>query len=197
MKKIDIQLSIAALAVLVLSMGISSFSQEASAEGNNDKKVSDKRTVNGEFHQAVIKADDKKYRIDGDYDVGINDDNTYALTKNSEAKDIKNLRLHIGEDITIKFKCPDGDCRETGRHGDYEAIIIYIVDKDEKDKDIALRNEDRIKTIADERCGEPLSDCSVVTDIPDDIDEGKYKLVINAAYDEGNTFFINKVEVKE
>ncbi len=138
-----------------------------------------------------------KYKIDGDYDVQINDDDTYSLTKNGEARDIKDLKLRTGEDITIKFKCPGGDCRETERHGDYDAIIVYIVDKDEKDLDIALREADRIQTIADERCDEPLSDCSVEVDIPNDIDDGKYKLVINAAYDEGNAFFINKVKIKE
>jgi hypothetical protein len=197
MKKIAIDLSIAALAVLVMSIGLSSLSQEAYAGDNKDKKISDKETVDGEFHQAVIKTDDKKYKIDGDYDVQINDDDTYFVTKNSEARDIKDLKLRTGEDITIKFKCPDGDCRETEIHGDYDAIIVYIVDKDEKNIDIALRNADRIQTIADERCDEPLSNCIVETDIPNDIDEGKYKLVINTAYDEGNAFFINKVKIKE
>lgn len=197
MKKITAELSFAALAVLVLSIGISSPTQEAYAGDSNNKKISDKETVDGEFHQAVIKTDDKKYRIDGDYDVQINDDDTYFVTKNSEARDIKDLKLRTGEDITIKFKCPDGDCRETEQHGDYDAIIVYIVDKDEKDIDIALRNADRIETIADERCDEPLSDCSVETDIPNDIDTGKYKLVVSAAYDEGNAFFINKVKIKE
>ncbi|HYO06252.1 MAG TPA: hypothetical protein VER14_04650, partial [Phototrophicaceae bacterium] len=86
---------------------------------------------------------------------------------------------------------------ETEQHGDYDAVIAYIVDKDEKDIDIALRDADRIQTIADESCGEPLSDCNVETDIPNDIEEGKYKLVINAAYDEGNAFFINKVKIEE
>ncbi len=59
MKKTAIELSIAALAVLVLSIGISSPSQEAYAGDNNGKKVSDKEIVDGEFHQAVIKTDDK------------------------------------------------------------------------------------------------------------------------------------------
>ena len=197
MKKISIELSIVALAVLVLSIGISWGAQVAYAGDNNGKKISDKETVDGEFHQAVVKTDDKKYRIGGDYDVQINDDDTYFVTKNSDARDVKDLKLRTGEDMTIKFKCPDGDCRETEQHGDYDAIIVYIVDKDEKDIDIALRDADRIQTIADESCGEPLSDCNVETDIPNDIEEGEYKLVINAAYDEGNAFFINKVKIKE
>ena len=35
---------------------------------------------------------------------------------------------------------------------------------------MALRDADRIQTIADERCEEPLYDCSVKADIPNDID---------------------------
>ncbi len=131
-KKKSIELSIAALAVLVLSMGMSSVSQDAYATDNKDKKISDKETVDGEFHQAVIKTNDKKYKIDGDYDVQINDDDTYFVTKNSEARDIKDLKLRTGDDITIKFKCPDGDCRETEVHGDYDAIIASLLTKTKK-----------------------------------------------------------------
>lgn len=162
----------------------------------NDKRIADKKTENGGLHQAIIKTDDEKYRVDADYDVAINDDDTYAITKNGDADDTKNLRLHTGDDITIKFKCPENEWENTD-YGDYKGITVYLVDKDEKDIDIALKKADRIETVGEERCDEPLEDCKFEGEISDDIDEGKYKLVISAAWDEGNVYFINKAKIKE
>ncbi len=209
MKKISVEISIAALAVLVLNIGVFSLSQVANAtEEDGCKIVTDERTADRGFsHQAIIKTDDKKYRIDADYRVGINDEsldgcNTYGIIKFGDAKDAKNLRLHTGEDITIKFDCVMKECG-----GDFDGIEVVLVDKDEKDRDIALNlvqnpRPSSFKTIADE-CVDleetffKLSDCKVEATISKNIDKGKYNLVVEAVEDEFSTFFINEVKIKE
>jgi hypothetical protein len=203
MKKISAGISIAALAVLVLSIGMSSPPQEANATDEDGcKKVTSERTADRGFsHQAVIKTDDKKYRIDADYRVGINDEssdgcNTYGIIKFDDAKDAKNLKLHTGEDMTIKFDCVMKECG-----GDFNAIQVVLVDKDEKDRDIALNlvqnpKPSSFETIEESECDRPLSDCKVEATIPKNIDKGKYKLVVEAVEDEFSTFFINKVKIK-
>jgi hypothetical protein len=128
--------------------------------------------------------------------VEINEDNTLAITENGDARNTKNIKLFTNEDITIKFECKEKNCQETARHGDYDAIIVYLVDKNEKNIDIAKKRVDIIKTIANERCSVPLIDCGLKTTIPGDVESGKYKFVINAAYDEGNVFFISPVKIK-
>jgi hypothetical protein len=55
----------------------------------------------------------------------------------------------------------------------------------------------KIKTIANERCSEPLIDCDLKANIPNDIKSGKYKFVINSVYDEGNVYYISPVKIKE
>lgn len=114
------------------------------------------------------------------------------------------MRLHTGEDITIKFDCV---IKENECGGSFDAIDIVLVDKDEKDRDIALNlvqnpKPSSFKTIADE-CVDleetffELSDCKVEATIPKNIDKGKYKLVVEAVWDEGSDFFINEVKIKE
>ena len=83
MNKTIIPISLATLAVCVLAMCIFSSSQLAYARENS------KRVAEGEFHQVIVRTDDKKYKIDGNYDVEINDDNTLAITKNDDASNTK------------------------------------------------------------------------------------------------------------
>jgi hypothetical protein len=194
MNKIILQLSLVLLVASVVTMGAlySSSPQLAYSKGDS------KKVVHGGFAEAVVKTDGKKYNIDGKYDVAINDDNTLAITVNRDARDTKDIKLFTNDDLTIKFKCQEKDCDQTARHGQYKSINVYIVDKNEKNIDIAKKNaRDKIKTIANERCSEPLTDCKLKTTIPDDIKSGKYKFVINAAYDEGNIYYISPAKIKE
>jgi hypothetical protein len=193
MNKIIMQLTLVVLVASVLTMGALSSTQLAYSKGDH------KKVVHGGFAQAIVKTDGKKYNIDGRYDVAINDDNTLTITVNRDARDTNDIKLSTNDDLTIKFKCQEKDCDQTARHGQYKSINVYIVDKNEKNIDIAKKNiGDKIKTIANKKCSlEPLTDCKLKTTVPDDIKSGKYKLVINAAYDEGNVYYINLVKIKE
>ena len=102
--------------------------------------------------------------------------------------------------MQIDFKCPEGtqknDCEVTD-HGAYDSVEVDLVDKNEKDLDIVKGEADREEEIADEICDIKLDNCDFEIDVPNDIDEGKYKFIIEAKYDEGSAFFINKVKIKE
>ncbi len=191
MNKIILQLSLLVLVGSVMTMGaLSSSPQLAYSKGDS------KKGVHGGFAEAVVKTDGKKYNIDGNYDVAINDDNTLAITENRDASNTKDIKLSTGDDLTIKFKCEEKDCDQTARHGDYKSINVYLVDKKEKNIDIAKNKADKIKTIESERCSEPLIDCSLKTTISDNVKSGKYNIVINAAYDEGNIYYISPAKIQ-
>jgi hypothetical protein len=192
MNKIVVQLTLVVLVASVLTMGALSSPQLAYSKGDSKKEV------HGGFAQAIVKTDGKKYNIDGRYDVAINDDNTLTITVNRDARDTKDIKLFTNDDLTIKFKCREKDCDQTARHGQYKSVNVYLVDKNENNIDIAKKNaRDKIKTIANERCSEPLIDCKLKATIPDDIKSGKYKFVINAAWDEGNVYYISPAKIKE
>src|SRR5215213_790702 len=191
MNKIILQLSLVILVASVMTMGALSPSPQLAYSKGDSKKV-----VHGGFAQAIVKTDGKKYSIDGNYDVAINDDNTLAITQNGDARNTKDIKLFTNDDLTIKFKCHEKNCGQTARHGEYKSINVYLVNKNEKNIDIAKKNmADKIKTIANERCSEPLIDCKLKTTIPDDVKSGNYKIVINAAYDEGNIYYISPVKI--
>jgi hypothetical protein len=178
------------LVASVMTMGaLSSSPQLAYSKGDS------KKGVHGGFAEAVVKTEGKKYNIDGNYDVAINDDNTLAITENRDARNTKDIKLSTGDDLTIKFKCKEKDCDQTARHDEYQSIWVYLVDKNEKNIDIAKKDADRVKIIATEECSGPLTGCDVEASIPDDINSGKYKLVIDPAYDEGNVYYISPAKI--
>src|SRR5215217_6602013 len=97
-----------------------------------------------------------------------------------------------GDDMSISFKCNSGkDCKNIDK------LFVYLVDKDRSDKKIAsVFDEDRIN-LAGGRCDD-TEKCNTEFTIPDDIDSGKYKLVIDAEENpEVDFFYINKASVKE
>src|SRR5215203_3617710 len=143
MYKIILQLSLVILVASVMTMGALSSSPQLAYSKGDTKKV-----VHGGFAEAVVKTDGKKYNIDGNYDVDINDDNTLAITENADARNTKEIKLFANNGLSIKFKCQEKNCEQTARNGNYQAIIVYLVDKDKKNIDIAKPGVDRIKTIA-------------------------------------------------
>jgi hypothetical protein len=85
----------------------------------------------------------------------------------------------------MRLECSSDDCRTNS----YTGVSIYLVDIDEKDKDIARENVDTIEELADHFCGDQEA-CDFELMIPDNIDSGKYKLVMKVSTDELDTFFI-------
>jgi hypothetical protein len=155
---------------------------------NNDENGNDK--LGNDFFTAVVRTDDKKYEIDADFDVLAEEENK-VFDKNEGAKDVSRLGLTSDEAIDIQLECSSDDCRTNS----YTGVSVYLVDIDERDKDIAGENANIIEELADHFCGDSNDQeaCDFELTIPGNIDSGKYKLVINAATDELDTFFINKV----
>src|ERR687890_609905 len=119
MNKILLQLSLVMLVASVVILGaLSSSTQLAYSKGDS------KKGVHGGFAEAVVKTDGKKYNIDGNYDVAINDDNTLAITENRDARNTKDIKLSAGDDLTIKFKCKEKDCGQTSRHDEYQSVWV-------------------------------------------------------------------------
>ena len=190
MNKIILQLSLVILVASVMTLGALSSTQLAYSKDDS------KKVVHGGFAQAIVKTDGKKHNIDGNYDVAINDDNTLAITENADARNTKEIKLFANDDLAIKFKCQEKNCKQTAVHGEFKSINVYLADKNEKNIDIAKKNtRDKIKTIANENCSEPLIDCKLKTTVPDDVKSGKYKIVVNAAYDEGNIYYISPAKI--
>ena len=74
---------------------------------------------------------------------------------------------------------------------------MCLVDKNEKNMESDKKNSrDKIKTIENERCFECLIACKFKTTAPNDFKSGKYKIVINAAYDEENIYYTSSAKIK-
>jgi hypothetical protein len=139
---------------------------------------------------AKITTDNKRYSIGADYIV-IEGDEGIDLFHDKDAKGAKDIIVKEGEDMSISFKCNGGkDCKNIDK------FFVYLVDKDKSDKKIAsVFDEDRIN-LAGGRCDD-TEKCNTEFTIPDDIDSGKYKLVIDAQENpEVDFFYINKASVK-
>ena len=132
---------------------------------------------------------------EADYDVTSGEDNEVTFYKNHGADQPNRLTLRTGHEITIHVECPSDDYRTNA----YSGITVYLVDKKEKDKDIANEEADIEYEIEDHFCGDSgnQEECEFTTEIPEDIDEGKHKLVIEAGTDELDTYLISKVTIKE
>lgn len=196
MEKFKTTLYLSVLLALSLSIGIIAYPEVAYGDRGNDKNDDVREREGEEFHQAILKTDDKEYEIDADFVRTEGDFGEISFVKNEDARDVKNLKLSAEEEVEIDFECAEARCEVTDV-GDYDEIIVYLVDKNEKDIDIARDDVDEIERIAEEGCFESLENCDLEITIPDDVDNGKYKFVIQAAFDEGATYFINKVNIKE
>ena len=156
---------------------------------NNDDGNSENNNGN-DFLTALVRTDDERYKIDADYDV-IADGEGKVFDKNEGARDASKLILTSDEDINIQLECSSDDCRTNS----YTGVSVYLVDIDEKDKDIGRENADTIEALADHFCGDSNDQeaCDFELTIPNNTDSGKYKLVMKASTDELDTFLINKV----
>ena len=108
MNKIILHLSLVILVASVMTLGaLSSSPQLAYSKGDS------KKAVHGGFAQAIVKIDGKKHNIDGNYDVAINDDHTLTITENADARNTKEIKLSANDDLAIKFKCQENNCKQT------------------------------------------------------------------------------------
>lgn len=153
------------------------------------------------IHSAQIETENNnndRFEIEQDFEVDIEEEpeTPEDVCEDSNAKDAKKLKLERGETITVDWSFAEPGGIEAGR--------ICLADKDRSDGSIAL-DEGRCGAdgtdIVRFDCGspqEPQGACETgqfEVEIPDDIDKGKYKIVIGALNDIAE-LIISKVKIK-
>ena len=145
--------------------------------------------------QIETENNNNRFEIEQDFEVIIEEEpeTPEDVCEDSNAKDAKKLKLERGETITVDLP----RIEDTGR--------ICLVDKDRSDRSIALGEgscgDDGINIERFECDGEPQDACNtgeLEVEIPEDIDKGKYKIVIGETRgnDDILDLFISKVKIK-
>jgi hypothetical protein len=130
-----------------------------------------------------------QYIVNPDYVNFFDDVAGFQVIKNTAASDAKNVVIQGGDTVTLSFDCKSEGC------GFVDDVAIYLVSVRANDKDIADAGEEP------ERIDIAHIDCSQVNceepfDITfPDVDNGKYKLVIDRDEDEAHFFYINKISI--
>jgi hypothetical protein len=146
----------------------------------------------------ITTEDGKKFTFGQDFDIEV--DRPQSTAKDSDAKTAKNLKIERGETMNVEIK---GGLREETR--------LCLVDKDKSDNSIAkdisesgsafiCRTQDGIE-IEEIVCltSNPPRACETgefEVEIPDDIDKGKYKLLVGTFIEESLHLYINEVKVR-
>jgi len=139
--------------------------------------------------QIETENNNNRFEIEQDFEVVIEEE-PEDVCEDSNAKDAKKLKLERGETITVDLP----KIEDTG--------IICLVDKDRSDRSIALGEGSCGINIERFECdGEPQDACNtgeLEVEIPEDIDKGKYKIVIGEtrSNDDILDLFISKVKIK-
>jgi hypothetical protein len=145
----------------------------------------------------VITEDNRKYEFDRDFEVELVDDED--IFKDSDAEKANNMKFKRGETLTVELPRPSEEA-------DSVSPTFCLADKHQSDNSIAKSENER------ERCGPDginleVEGCPDISSdecknfevvIPDDIDRGKYKVVITSFGTATDTqdIFINKVRIK-
>lgn len=134
---------------------------------------------------AIIETSDSSYAIDPDYTSFFDDVLGDVTIKNKDAKDAKNLSLERGETVRISY---------SGERTFVESTSVFLVGENEKDIDIVKGNVSEKIEIKVADCD--IEDCqNFAAVIPSDLEEGKYKIVIDRDEDEGHYFYINRIRI--
>jgi len=147
----------------------------------------------------ITTEDDKRFTFGQDFEIDISeaDIDDEDIKENPDAKSAKVIGLERGETITVEV---EEGIEDTGK--------ICLADRHRSDSTIA-RSEgscgsDEIEIVDFFECDspqEPQGACDTgefEVEIPEDIDKGKYKIVIGVSEggDEILSLFINKVRIK-
>jgi hypothetical protein len=148
----------------------------------------------------ITTEDGKRFTFGQDFEIDISeaDIDDEDIKENPDAKNAKVIRLERGETITVEV---EEGIEDTGK--------ICLADRHRSDSTIA-RSEgscgsDEIEIVDFFECDspqEPQGACDTgefEVEIPEDIDKGKYKIVIGVSEggDEILNLFINKVRIKQ
>ena len=134
---------------------------------------------------AIIETSDSSYAIDPDYTSFFDDVLGDVTIKNKNAKDAKDLSLERGETGRISY---------SGERTFVESTSVFLIGENEKDIDIVKGNVSEKIEIKVADCD--IEDCqNFEAVIPSDLEEGKYKIVIDRDEDEGHYFYINRIRI--
>ena len=139
----------------------------------------------------ITTEDGKEFEIGQDFHT---EEDGQVIAKDPDAKSAKNLRFERGEDIEVELESAI-----------FDTVTVCLVDKDTSDNSIGEREGSPCDIKLEEiNCldigGPKPEECKgeFEVEVPDDIDKGKYKLVIRDADfdDEEFDVYINKVRIK-
>ncbi len=141
---------------------------------------------------AKIDTHNREYKLTADFSIDFGDET--VIQKNTDVK-YKNMTLHKEVNgSSLKLECDSND--ECGTSLAPIMTMIYLVDSDVKDNEIAENSVPSLE-IGKSECGtRSIRDCANFNfTIPNEVPSQIYKIVIAISFDEAKWIFINPVKI--
>jgi hypothetical protein len=174
--------------VLLITFGVASIAIFTS----NDSAYAFDPVPFDEIPSVIINSEDDDYEFGADYSLDFGDET--QIIHDDDADLASNMRLDEDDDsLSLEVECDGND--ECDASLSPENIIIYLVDRDLSDGHIPEDSYPLLQ-LGSNDCGSTVEDCADFDfDIPGDIVNQRYKIVVKMDFDEAEWFFINPVRI--
>jgi hypothetical protein len=144
-----------------------------------------------EIPLVIINSDDD-YEFGADYSLDFGDET--QIIHDDDAELASNMKLDEDDDrLSLEVECDGND--ESDASLSPEHVTIYLVDRALSDGHIPLDSYPLLQLESND-CGSTVEDCADFDfDIPGDIVNQRYKIVVEMDFDEAEWFFINPVRI--
>ena len=145
-----------------------------------------------EIPSVTINSEDADYEFGADYSLDFGDET--QIIHDDDAELASNMRLDEDDDsLALQVECDGND--ECDASLSPEHVTVYLVDRHLSDGHIPLDSYPLLQ-LGKNDCGSTIEDCAAFEfDIPGDIVNQRYKIVVEMDFDEAEWFFINPVRI--
>ena len=144
-----------------------------------------------EIPSVIISQDDDDYEFGADYSLDFGDET--QIIHDDDAELASNMRLDEDIPLSLEAECDSND--ECDASLSPEHVTVYLVDRDLRDSHIPTDSYPVLQLEKND-CGSTVEDClNFDFDIPGDIVNQRYKIVVEMDFDEAEWFFINPVRI--
>lgn len=145
-----------------------------------------------EIPLVIINSEDDDYEFGADYSLDFGDET--QIIHDDDAELASNMKLDEDDDsLSLEVECDSND--ECDASLSPEHVTVYLVDRDLSDGHIPLDSYPLLQLESND-CSSTVEDCADFDfDIPGDIVNQRYKIVVKMDFDEAEWFFINPVRI--
>lgn len=147
-----------------------------------------------EIPPVIINSEDDDYEFGADYSLDFGDET--QIIHDDDAELASNMRLDEDDDsLSLEVACDGND--ECDASLSPEHVSVYLVDRNLRDGHIPLDSYPLLQ-LGNNECGSTVEDCADFDfNIPGDIVNQRYKIVVEMDFDEAEWFFINPVRITD